>query len=99
MSHTVDLIKEIESLIKKAEKSVDSSDALRFSQAACNVANALERIKHIKESWWNHQFIETIVLKYALDAEDIGKLAQAAYNLQYVLHMRKMNGHYNWKSN
>lgn len=50
MSHTVDLIKEIESLIKKAEKSVDSSDALRFSQAACNVANALERIKHIKES-------------------------------------------------
>ncbi len=33
--------KEIEVLIDKAAKSDKSEDALRFSQAACNVANAL----------------------------------------------------------
>ena len=33
--------KEIEALIDKAAKAEDSGDALRFSQAACNAANAL----------------------------------------------------------
>jgi hypothetical protein len=33
--------KEIELLIDKAAQTHDSQDALRFSQAACNVANAM----------------------------------------------------------
>jgi hypothetical protein len=36
-----DKSKEIEALIDKAAKSEDSGDALRFSQAACNAANAM----------------------------------------------------------
>jgi hypothetical protein len=32
---------EIEKLIDKASKSNDSNDALKFSQAACNAANAV----------------------------------------------------------
>jgi hypothetical protein len=35
------MIKEIEILIKKASQADKSEDALRFSQAACNVANAI----------------------------------------------------------
>lgn len=31
----------IESLIDKAEKAASADDALKFSQAACNAANAL----------------------------------------------------------
>ena len=33
--------KEIEQLIDRAAKSHDSQDAMRFSQAACNAANAM----------------------------------------------------------
>ncbi len=36
-----DKTKEIETLIDKAAKAEDSGDALRFSQAACNAANAM----------------------------------------------------------
>lgn len=34
-------IKEVEELIDKAAKAEKSEDALRFSQAACNAANAI----------------------------------------------------------
>lgn len=37
----IDVTKEIESLVKKAEQAGDSNDALKFSQAACNAANAM----------------------------------------------------------
>lgn len=46
MTTTIDKTKEISSLIDKAAKAVDSSDALRFSQAACNAANALCALKN-----------------------------------------------------
>ena len=36
-----DKVKEIELLIDKAAKAEKSDDALRFSQAACNAANAV----------------------------------------------------------
>lgn len=35
---------EVESLIKKAEKATASDDALKFSQAACNAANAMRAL-------------------------------------------------------
>jgi hypothetical protein len=35
------LAKAVEALIIKAAETVKSEDAMRFSQAACNVANAL----------------------------------------------------------
>jgi hypothetical protein len=41
IGYEVNLSKEVESLAKKAESAHDSIDALRFSQAACNVANAM----------------------------------------------------------
>jgi hypothetical protein len=37
--------KEVEGLIDKAAKAEKSEDALRFSQAACNSANAMCAIK------------------------------------------------------
>lgn len=37
----MDKTKEIEALIDKAAQCMKSEDALRFSQAACNVANAM----------------------------------------------------------
>lgn len=37
---TTEQKKHIDSLIEKAAKAGDSSDAMRFSQAACNAANA-----------------------------------------------------------
>ena len=37
--------KEIESLIDRAAKAEKSDDAMRFSQAACNAANALCSLK------------------------------------------------------
>ncbi len=37
--------KEVETLIDKAANAVTSMDALRFSQAACNVANAMCAMK------------------------------------------------------
>jgi hypothetical protein len=36
-----DKTKEVEALIDKAAKAERSEDALRFSQAACNAANAM----------------------------------------------------------
>lgn len=36
-----DKVKAIETLIEKAAKAEKSEDAMRFSQAACNAANAL----------------------------------------------------------
>jgi hypothetical protein len=40
-----DKSKEVEALIDKAAKALDSGDALRFSQAACNAANAMCSVK------------------------------------------------------
>lgn len=40
-----DKSKEVEALIDKAAKAVNSEDAIRFSQAACNAANALCALK------------------------------------------------------
>lgn len=45
MSKTVTEIDAVKSLILKAEKAFDSKDALRFSQAACNSANAIRALK------------------------------------------------------
>lgn len=42
-----DMNKEIESLIDKAAKASKSEDALRFSQAACNAANALCALSNV----------------------------------------------------
>ena len=39
---------EIESLITKAVQSHDSADALRFTQAACNAANAILTLANIE---------------------------------------------------
>jgi hypothetical protein len=41
----VDATKEVQALIEKAAKAADSNDALKFSQAAQNAANAMERIE------------------------------------------------------
>ena len=40
-----DKTKEVESLIIKAAEADKSEDALRFSQAACNAANAMCAVK------------------------------------------------------
>jgi hypothetical protein len=40
--------KQIEALLKKASESHDSSDAQRFTQAACNAANALITYKNAR---------------------------------------------------
>lgn len=41
----IDKTKEVETLADKAAKADKSEDALRFSQAACNVANAMCAVK------------------------------------------------------
>lgn len=41
----MDKVKEIEQLIDKAAEAHDSADALRFSQAAVNAANATLAVK------------------------------------------------------
>jgi len=43
----VDKITEIKVLIDKAAASSKSEDALRFSQAACNLANTLNVIRQL----------------------------------------------------
>lgn len=43
-----DLSKEVKSMIQKAEQSESSNDALKFSQAACNAANAMAVLQDIK---------------------------------------------------
>jgi len=44
MNETV--AKQVEALIKKASEAQDSQDSMRFSQAACNAANALITLKN-----------------------------------------------------
>lgn len=46
----IDVTKEVESLVKKAEKAQRADDALKFSQAACNAANAMACINTIKRN-------------------------------------------------
>ena len=41
------MAKEIELLIDKAARAEDSADAVRFSQAACNAANAVCTLKSV----------------------------------------------------
>lgn len=41
MENYEELAKHVQSLIAKAEKAEKSDDALKFSQAACNAANAM----------------------------------------------------------
>lgn len=43
----IDKSKEIETLIEKAAKAEKSDDAMRFSQAACNAANAMACVRSI----------------------------------------------------
>ncbi len=45
----IDVSKEVESLVKKAEAAEDSNDALKFSQAACNAANAMACLRSIRK--------------------------------------------------
>ena len=43
----INVTKEIESLVKKAEQSEKADDALKFSQAACNAANAMAAVAYM----------------------------------------------------
>lgn len=45
---TVDVSKEVESLVKKAESAETADDALKFSQAATNAANAMACLQNIR---------------------------------------------------
>ncbi len=45
----INVSKEVESLVKKAEAAEKSDDALKFSQAACNAANAMMCLSNIKK--------------------------------------------------
>lgn len=45
----IDLTKEVESLVKKAEKAEKADDALKFSQAASNSANAMACVNQIQK--------------------------------------------------
>lgn len=44
-----ELKKCVEVLIKKAAKTDDCVEALQFSQAACNAANAMAQLQHIQK--------------------------------------------------
>lgn len=46
----IDVTKEVESLVKKAAEAEKADDALKFSQAACNAANAMACLRHIPKS-------------------------------------------------
>jgi len=43
-----ELVKMVETMIQKAAKADKSDDALKFSQAACNAANAMTQLNHAK---------------------------------------------------
>lgn len=43
-----DTKKQVEQLIKKASEAADSGDAMRFSQAAVNAANAMAVLSSLK---------------------------------------------------
>lgn len=47
---TIDVTKEVKSLVEKAETAEKADDALKFSQAACNAANAMACIGSIKRA-------------------------------------------------
>jgi hypothetical protein len=47
MENEIDVSKEVESLVKKAEQSQEPLAALQFSQAACNAANAMACLSNI----------------------------------------------------
>ena len=44
-----ELKKYVEEMIEKAANSEKSDDALKFSQAACNAANAMAQLKNVGE--------------------------------------------------
>ena len=46
----VDVSEQVESLVKKAEQAKTADDALKFSQAACNSANAMAALATAKKS-------------------------------------------------
>jgi hypothetical protein len=46
----IDVSKEVESLVEKAAKAEKSDDALKFSQAACNAANAEAALRNSRKS-------------------------------------------------
>lgn len=43
-----ELEKAVHAMIEKAARTSDANDALKFSQAACNAANAMCSLKHAK---------------------------------------------------
>ena len=43
-----ELVKAVEVMIQKAAQAEKSDDALKFSQAACNAANAMCSLNHAK---------------------------------------------------
>lgn len=45
-----DVEKHVETLVKKAAESGDSSDAMRFSQAAVNASNAALNLQSLRKS-------------------------------------------------
>lgn len=45
----INVSKEVEALVKKAAESVKPDDAMKFSQAACNAANAMACLHSINE--------------------------------------------------
>ena len=49
----------VETLIKKAAEASDSQDAMRLSQAACNVANAMCALKYSEEPQINRATADT----------------------------------------
>jgi hypothetical protein len=46
----IDCSNEIKKLVEKAAEAHDSSDAMRFTQAACNAANAMCALKTALEN-------------------------------------------------
>lgn len=45
---TVELVKQVEAMILKAAEAERSDDALKFSQAACNAANAMAQMQNVE---------------------------------------------------
>lgn len=45
---TQELVKQIEAMIFKAAEAERSDDALKFSQAACNAANAMAQMQNVE---------------------------------------------------
>lgn len=48
MNTEIDVTEEVKSLVKKAEQADKSDDALKYSQAATNAANAMACIRTIQ---------------------------------------------------